>query len=152
MSAPSRAVPRPRQRWRGLLALPVTAAAALGLAIASGSAAGAATHTATAPLHTYHVAPNGTDTSGSCTANTTSNAFPTIADALACAVNGDAISLAPTGTAVATSAPTTPGAPDDRCRLSVRRGAPHRRPGHHGRHRAASARPGPVAARAPPRS
>jgi hypothetical protein len=44
------------------------------------------------------VAPNGTDTSGSCTANTVHNAFPTIADALACAVSGDAISLAPTGT------------------------------------------------------
>jgi hypothetical protein len=98
MSSPSRAIPRPHQRWRGLRALPVTAAAALGLAIASGNAADAAAHTATAPLHTYHVAPNGTDTSGSCTANTTSNAFPTIADALACAVNGDAISLAPTGT------------------------------------------------------
>jgi hypothetical protein len=41
--------------------------------------------------------PNGTDTSGSCATNTVSNAFPTIQDALACAVSGDAISLAPTG-------------------------------------------------------
>jgi hypothetical protein len=52
---------------------------------------------ATATAQTYFVAPDGTDTGGSCTANTASNAFPTIQDALACAVSGDTISVARTG-------------------------------------------------------
>ena len=106
MSVPSRArgrfrpgAPPPHRQWGRVGALTAGAAAALGLALSTGPAAGAATHAAAlaAPLHTYYVAPNGTDTSGSCTANTATNAFPTIADGLACAVNGDAISLAPTG-------------------------------------------------------
>jgi hypothetical protein len=53
----------------------------------------AASAAATATAQTYFVAPDGTDTTGSCTANTASNAFPTIQDALACAVNGDQVSV-----------------------------------------------------------
>jgi hypothetical protein len=67
------------------------------LALAASAAATATAQTSTATAQTYFVAPDGADTSGSCTANTASNAFPTIQDALACAVSGDTISLAPTG-------------------------------------------------------
>jgi hypothetical protein len=47
-----------------------------------------------APGHTYYVAPGGTDTSGSCTANAKANAFPQVTAALACTTNGDAVSVA----------------------------------------------------------
>jgi len=46
------------------------------------------------PDHVYYVAPGGTDTSGTCAANTKANAFPQIGTALACAVNGDTVSVA----------------------------------------------------------
>jgi hypothetical protein len=105
MSVPSRAPRRfrpgaapPHRRWGRFLAHVAGAAVALGLALVTGSTAAHAA-TATTPLHTYYVAPSGTDTSGSCTANTAHNAFPTIAAGLACAVSGDSIRLAPTGTA-----------------------------------------------------
>ncbi len=60
-------------------------------------AAGSATATAAAPA-TYFVSPAGTDTvTASCGLNSSTNAFPTIEDALGCAGPGDTIVLAPTG-------------------------------------------------------
>jgi hypothetical protein len=67
-----------------------------------------------APVHTYYVAPDGTDTSGSCTANTKANAFPQLGVALTCVANGDTVSVAAgtayTGIGTVTSNITIAGA------------------------------------------
>ncbi len=88
--AVSRALPRPVRLGRSLV-LSAGAVAGLGLVVGTAPAALASS---SQPV-SYYVAPNGTDTSGSCSANSPSNAFPAIQDAITCAVtSGDVIVLA----------------------------------------------------------